>query len=180
MANIETPVDQLPLHPDVRYEHTDINRRSVIVIAGAILAGTWIVIGLLYYFYASLIHYRAVAGPPLSQREAARPLQAPEPRIQASPATDEQSLRAYEDSQLNGYGWVDKQKGIVRIPIERAIQLTAQRGIPPLKTPLKVCADPSAQRQAGVGGIADPDTLCPPEAGSRETGFEGKVAPEPR
>ena len=35
-------------------------------------------------------------------------------------------LRAREAASANSYGWVDQTKGIVRIPIERAMQLTVE------------------------------------------------------
>jgi hypothetical protein len=40
------------------------------------------------------------------------------------------ALRAWEDEQLHGYAWVDKGSGAVRIPIERAIEIVAERGLP--------------------------------------------------
>jgi len=46
-----------------------------------------------------------------------------------SPA-DLQVLQAREDELLNTYGWTDPNRGIVRIPIDRAIDLVAQRGLP--------------------------------------------------
>ncbi len=42
-------------------------------------------------------------------------------------------MRAAEEKILHSYGWIDQQKGIVRIPIERAMELTAQRGLPARK-----------------------------------------------
>ncbi len=39
-------------------------------------------------------------------------------------------LRATEDAALNTYGWVDRKNGKVHIPIERAMQLLLQRGLP--------------------------------------------------
>jgi hypothetical protein len=36
-------------------------------------------------------------------------------------------MRAYEEQALNNPGWVDKQKGIVRLPINVAKQLAVQR-----------------------------------------------------
>jgi hypothetical protein len=44
-----------------------------------------------------------------------------------------QQVRTRENVLLHQYAWIDKDKGIVRIPIERAIDLIAQRGLP--KTP---------------------------------------------
>ncbi len=57
----------------------------------------------------------------------------PEPRLQLNAPLDLKQLREQEDAVLNGYGWVDKSSGTVRMPIERAIDLLAQRGLPPLK-----------------------------------------------
>jgi len=39
-------------------------------------------------------------------------------------------MRAEEDKILKNYGWIDQEKGIVRIPIDRAIEILAQRGLP--------------------------------------------------
>jgi len=57
----------------------------------------------------------------------------PEPRLQLNAPLDLKRLREQEDAVLNSYGWIDKSNGTVRIPIERAIDLLAQRGLPPLK-----------------------------------------------
>jgi hypothetical protein len=35
-----------------------------------------------------------------------------------------------QESQLNSYGWVDEKAGLAHIPIERAMELTVQRGFP--------------------------------------------------
>lgn len=55
---------------------------------------------------------------------------APAPRLQANPIPEMNQFRASEDEKLNSYGWVDKQRSIARIPIERAMDLIAQRGLP--------------------------------------------------
>ena len=61
---------------------------------------------------------------------AAQRQRPPGPRLQVRPEKDLVQLRAVEDSVLNGYGWVMREANIVRIPIDRAIELTAQRGLP--------------------------------------------------
>jgi hypothetical protein len=43
---------------------------------------------------------------------------------------DQLRLRAEQQAQLGSYGWVDRSKGVVRIPIGRAMDLLAQRGLP--------------------------------------------------
>lgn len=56
--------------------------------------------------------------------------QSSEPRLQDDPAAELARLRAEEDRKLNTYGWVDREASVVRIPIERAIDLTLTKGLP--------------------------------------------------
>lgn len=52
----------------------------------------------------------------------------PSPDVNSGQALKQ--LRGTEEAILSSYAWVDRQKGIVRIPIDRAIDLTMQRGLP--------------------------------------------------
>jgi len=54
----------------------------------------------------------------------------PEPRLQEAPALDLERFRAREEEILGGYGWVDRPSGVVRIPIDRAMELVAKEGLP--------------------------------------------------
>jgi len=54
----------------------------------------------------------------------------PEPQLQQTPIPDLRAIRAEEDKLLNGYAWVDPKNGIVRIPVDRAIEVLAKRGLP--------------------------------------------------
>jgi hypothetical protein len=54
----------------------------------------------------------------------------PEPQLQKTPIPDLKAIRAEEDKLLNGYAWVDQPKGVVRIPVDRAIEVLAKRGLP--------------------------------------------------
>ena len=68
-------------------------------------------------------------GPPVSP--LAQPSELPpRPRLQIAPHEDLEQKRRREDPILNSYGWVDPKAGVVRLPIDRAIELVAQRGIP--------------------------------------------------
>ena len=55
--------------------------------------------------------------------------QPPAPRLQIDPHADLAALRAPKHARLSSYGWIDRPSGIVRLPIERAMQLTAERGL---------------------------------------------------
>ena len=54
----------------------------------------------------------------------------PEPQLQKTPIPDLKAIRAEEDKLLSGYAWVDQPKGVVRIPVARAIEVLARRGLP--------------------------------------------------
>ena len=52
------------------------------------------------------------------------------PRLQISSAVDLQDFRTREEAELNSYGWIDRTAGVVRIPVDRAMNLLLQRGLP--------------------------------------------------
>jgi hypothetical protein len=54
----------------------------------------------------------------------------PAPRLQYNEFADLAALRRVEQDRLETYGWVDRDHGVVHIPIEQAMRLTAQRGVP--------------------------------------------------
>ncbi len=61
----------------------------------------------------------------------------PQPRLQAHPARDLVLYNRAEDAQLNSYGWVNRQEGIVRIPVSLALDIIAKQGIPELPPALR-------------------------------------------
>jgi hypothetical protein len=54
----------------------------------------------------------------------------PEPRLQVDDARDMNKMRQTENQQLEGYQWVNKETGTVRVPIDRAMELILERGLP--------------------------------------------------
>ena len=52
------------------------------------------------------------------------------PVLQVHPAWELRDLRQGEKDKLNSYGWVDQKAGIVRIPIDRAMDLLVKNGMP--------------------------------------------------
>lgn len=53
----------------------------------------------------------------------------PSPLLQTDPPSELKAFRAEEEARLNSYGWVDRQKGVVHIPIEQAMKELAAKGI---------------------------------------------------
>jgi hypothetical protein len=61
----------------------------------------------------------------------AEPTQAPpEPRLLEDPDRNWAEFAREQRERVEGYGWVDRENGVVRIPIERAMELVAEEGLP--------------------------------------------------
>lgn len=58
------------------------------------------------------------------------PVVPPAPRLQVHAPDELRDFRAREEHALSTYAIIDKQQGVVRIPIDRAIDLLAQKGLP--------------------------------------------------
>jgi hypothetical protein len=50
--------------------------------------------------------------------------------LQVSAPLDLAQFRAREDEELTNYDWINRTAGIVRVPIERAMELVLQKGLP--------------------------------------------------
>lgn len=134
----ETPDVSYIRNVDVAYERSDVNTKAILKFIGWLAALTalcfLIVVGMFKYFEASAERSEAETMP--TMRRTGEQLLPPEPRLQLAPGheihplDDLKRLRAEEDAVLKNYGWVDRNAGIVQIPIERAKELLVERGVP--------------------------------------------------
>ncbi len=162
------PEDHKPEEIDVSlgYERSDV-RPSGIIVFLASLAIFVAVTGLLCYGIGKVINARMnkedgptskrsktadvrqlgnfPSSPALQNKMAEITRSFPTPRIQIDDGNQDVSdLHAREDLLLNNYSWIDESKGTVRIPIERAMELIAQRGLPvaaKVQTPAPMTGD---------------------------------------
>ncbi len=118
-------------NPNVRYEPRKINALLVVfVMAAMVISGVLIhfaVVGLWVYFDKGSKALDTNKNPILTAPPNQLP---PNPRLQPDPVGDLHYLRTAEDNVLNTYGWVDKNAGVVRIPVARAMFLLSQQGLP--------------------------------------------------
>lgn len=110
------------------YEHVDASAYKI-VRATAILGGyAVLMVGLmvlmLHIFGAST--ERRDANLTAEQR---RPVEVPSPHLQAAPYVELHDERSREDGRLAGYAWVGNDRSHARIPLERAMALTAGRSL---------------------------------------------------
>lgn len=118
-------------NPDARHEHKDINFRGLAKFAIAFIVAGIVIHVLLWFVFAYFRGPEAARAPePSLAVEVEGRRLPPEPRLQTTPVQDLARVRAAEEEMLEGYGWVDRETGTVRIPIERAMDLVAKEGLP--------------------------------------------------
>lgn len=92
----------------------------------------------------------------------------PTPRLQTDDGNEDLAeLHEREDLLLDHYSWADHSKGKVRIPIERAMELIAQRGLP---------VAPAAQLPQPMTADVRPQVTEPLTDGFARTGYEQDAA----
>ncbi len=75
----------------------------------------------------------------------------PAPQLETDERTQLNQVRLREEDTLSTYGWVDQKSGIVHIPIDRAMDLLAQRGLP-VRQQSSAGATQTAQAQQNTKG----------------------------
>ena len=125
-------------------------KTSVAVTLGIVLAGSAIVSAILVLWVFRGLDRRAekkdeatIAAAGLERRVEAVP---PAPRLQVQPVRHWRDFRDAEMARLSTYGWMDRASGAVHIPIERAMELVAERGVAPLGAAPVMAAAPGAKK----------------------------------
>ena len=123
-------------NPEVVHEESDVNVGAILRYgAGLLLVG--VIVHVFLWWLLGMYegqHQRAQTQvyPMAAGQENRLP---PEPRLQDTPQQDMSALRAKQESLLKEYGWVNKEAGIARIPIEEAMRMVVERGLPSRETP---------------------------------------------
>ena len=128
------------VNPETHHEKSDVNVRALLwFVVILVLFGAVTHLVLWWHFNTLVKHFRGQTNAPLTSIAKPPGAAVPqEPRLQpfkagnrppdtSTPVVDMEQMRAAEEQALHTPGWVDKQKGIVRVPIEVAKQLAVQR-----------------------------------------------------
>jgi len=179
-------------NPDTHHEHSDVPVRPLfwfIVIFVVFGAVSHVALYLLYQAFVK--GERSRMDPP--QTQVTRPANADVPQNQPllqpfptdvvpyrqTPVTDLEDLRRAEDAVLHHYGWVDKQHGVVHIPIEEAKKMLAAKmaveGVAtpqstggPAPSPAVTPAPPPAAPPAAEAAAVRPAGGRPPNGGGTQ------------
>jgi len=112
------------------HETRDVDLRGILLFAGILAAVTAVILVALYFLMMYLSAQANRTDPrlsPLVDRQQAPP----PPTLQAKPALDYNTFLADQIRETSTYGWIDRERGIARIPVERAMELLVERGLPP-------------------------------------------------
>jgi len=151
--------NKLPHPPDLEnqplhHEASDINAWAVGKFAIALALVSIVSLAGLFALFRYFMQSEGGPLPPVTrsyQIDARR--RPPAPQLEETPILDLARERAAEDRLLNSYGWVDRQNGKVRIPIDRAIDLVAQRGLPSRPQVPPSASNATVPTASGMGEI---------------------------
>jgi hypothetical protein len=155
LAGHDSADDQyLETPPGSSYEHTDASVGVMVKFAFWLIVSAIIVHVGLGLMYELMIQQSAEPAEtkqyPMTVNQAPRLPAAP--RLQQIPSKELFDFRTKENEELNSYGWVDKNAGTVHIPIDDAMLLILERGLP--------------SREQGASAPAAPAGMMPSDASS--------------
>jgi hypothetical protein len=110
------------------YERRDANIPALLKLAlglAILIAVTLVAVNWTFKIFDQLLPL----GPPAAPFEQTRQLP-PSPRLQAAPHVELKDYCVAQQKNVDSYAWVDQQQGTVRIPIDRAMDLILQQGLP--------------------------------------------------
>jgi hypothetical protein len=122
-----------PTPAGAKYEHTDIDPRVGYQFALWLFVSMIVSFGIVYgtfIFFESRAKAANAAAQEYPLAASVPHKEPPAPNLQKQPFKDVYMLRQNEAEKLSTYGWVDKDGGVTRIPIDRAMEIMLQRGFP--------------------------------------------------
>jgi hypothetical protein len=132
-------------HPDTRLEAPGVNLRAVL------LAGC----GAMVLLAGAIVGFHAIYRWEVRGSSLPSPAQFPAPRPETNEAAQLHGLLSEQRARLSGYAWADKEHGVVRIPIDRAMKLIVQKGehaYDPIVPSAPALAAPAAAAQRATTG----------------------------
>jgi len=126
-----------------------------LVFLGLLLVGTALLCWGLFRYFSKHDEGPAAASPFAETRQL--PLG---PQLQVDPREDWLKYHEEQEQSLESYGWENRGAGIVRVPIERAMELLLQKGLP--------VQNPGGQAEPGPSGTPRDEAKMPVPQGSKK------------
>ena len=164
------PEQSVPIDPASlarHYEQEDVDIRGIVRFGLTIFAATVVACTVL----AVAIRLWTPERLPLEVQlppAAVTPAAVPGPGLDAAPEVQLRQIMDRENERLHSYGWVDRDAGTVRIPIDQAMQMLAERGLPGREGDAPSFAVDPAYRLDGSGGLMPGEWNSTVEVGAGE------------
>jgi len=142
---------------DADLQKPDVDARAIVVlVAGFLIFAAISGVGLrFYYMHAHVL-------------QAVRPRKFPEPQLETHNRQDLGTLQKRQRGQLQDYVWRDRERGLVSIPLARAMEIIASRGagaydplVPPAPTPTPTSATAPAPTPMPTSAAAPTPATTP-------------------
>lgn len=112
--------------------HGDHERRDIparVPVYVILFTAVFVPLGALAMWLLMVTVWQAAPAPePIFDEPAQREVTAPQ--LQRAPPADMAGMTEEQGERLNRAGWVDREAGVVRMPIDRAMDLLVERGLP--------------------------------------------------
>lgn len=138
-------------NPEVHHEERDVNIRAILWFIFFSVATAVVIHLIVWWMFQKFADMeRRKTPPPLSYVEQGKKPIEPEPKLQINPIAELAAVRRADEIQRSSYGWVDRERGVVRIPIEEAMRIAVGRGFavrqsPQAAVPAAVPAEPARE-----------------------------------
>ena len=172
----DQPTPNQPINHD-GFEQEDLSSRSALYFLAGLVLVCLVVYLIVFGMYRFLDSYATAHQPPMSpmvtpeaDTRAVTPENAetfPQPRLEENERTQFRSFIEDQDQKLATYDWLDKDKGTVRIPIDRAMELIEQRGLP-------VHAESASSAPSSAARTSAPVKKQTPKAAKTKAAASGK------
>lgn len=128
MSNTQAERDPPARSIERGYDLRDVNVRLILIIMG--VGSVLIIVSVIGLLFLRQLYVAAgVDVPePAASEVFTEPLQPAAPRLEEFPERLLPEHLEEERALLEGYGWIDRENGVARIPIKEAIEITAERG----------------------------------------------------
>jgi hypothetical protein len=105
------------------YETTDLRPKYALYFGIALLVTALLIHVVLWWLFEVFVSRTRSSYP--SPRALQEQVPPPQPRLQINPGNDYAERLQREAEQLQSYGWIDRERGLARIPIDRAMEILA-------------------------------------------------------
>lgn len=111
--------ERVTKNPDTAFEATDWPIRTIALVLFGIVV------------FVALMPLVIMAGYPSSVSDVSRRVRVepPKPQLEVNPPQDLANFEVAERRRRDTYYWIDKDKGVVHIPVEQAMRMLAEKGI---------------------------------------------------